>query len=75
MAGSLSGLSADRISSNNEIPLRIAHALFFFSPPYDDSTFLETGGADLLERILDRNNLDRAHKQVGANHEAVEIEG
>ena len=35
----------------------------------------ETGGADLLERILDRNNLNRAYKQVRANHGAPGIDG
>lgn len=35
----------------------------------------ERGGADLLERILDRNNLNRAYKQVKSNHGAPGIDG
>lgn len=35
----------------------------------------EQGGADLLERILDRDNLNRAYKRVKANHGAPGIDG
>lgn len=35
----------------------------------------ERDGADLLERILDRNNLNRAYKQVKRNHGAPGIDG
>ena len=41
----------------------------------DSRELTETGGADLLERILDRNNLNRAYKQVRANHGAPGIDG
>jgi RNA-directed DNA polymerase len=35
----------------------------------------ERDGADLLERILDRNNLNRAYKQVKRNHGVAGIDG
>ena len=35
----------------------------------------EADGADLLERILDRNNLNRAYKRVKANKGAPGIDG
>lgn len=35
----------------------------------------EAGGADLLERILDRNNLNKAYKRVKANKGAPGIDG
>ena len=41
----------------------------------DSRELTETGGADLLERILDRHNLNRAYKQVRANHGAPGIDG
>ena len=41
----------------------------------DSRELTEAGGADLLERILDRNNLNRAYKQVRANHGAPGIDG
>lgn len=41
----------------------------------DSRELTETGGADLLERILDRNNLNRAYRQVRANHGAPGIDG
>ena len=41
----------------------------------DGQELAETGGADLLERILDRQNLNRAYKQVRANHGAPGIDG
>ena len=36
---------------------------------------VEQDGADLLERILDRNNLNRAYKRVRANKGAPGIDG
>ena len=41
----------------------------------DSRELTETDGADLLERILDRNNLNRAYKQVRANHGVPGIDG
>ena len=41
----------------------------------DNREIAETDGADLLERILDRQNLNRAYKQVRANHGAAGIDG
>ena len=35
----------------------------------------ERGGADLLEEILDRDNLNRAYKRVKSNHGAPGIDG
>ena len=35
----------------------------------------EQGGADLLERILSRDNLNRAYKRVKSNHGAPGIDG
>ena len=35
----------------------------------------ERDGADLLGKILDRNNLNRAYKQVKRNHGAPGIDG
>ena len=41
----------------------------------DNREITETDGADLLERILDRQNLNRAYKQVRANHGAPGTDG
>jgi group II intron reverse transcriptase/maturase len=41
----------------------------------DGQKVTETGGADLLERILSRDNLNRAYKRVKANKGAPGIDG
>ena len=54
---------------------RAEHEEYAGARSADNRELTETGGADLLERILDRQNLNRAYKQVRANHGAPGIDG
>lgn len=54
---------------------RAEHDEYAGAQSADNQKVEEQGGADLLERILDRENLNRAYKRVKANHGAPGIDG
>ena len=64
-------------SENRSCPQRNSaeHEKYVGAQSADGQEMVKQDGADLLERILSRDNLNRAYKQVRANKGAPGIDG